>query len=294
MMLFSKALFRMGTRQLWKSKPLVIGVALTVALIGGGLAAYYYFASSTLPTTTTKLSDPAPTPQPATLTLDQIVASINQHLQPYGISATLAPPNNAETYSTWSTLDASDVDSLNKFSSYLVGQFGKYPTDLVVNSGLRTIGLVKDLVVSGGGRAAAPAPTLASMLYDVNAMNNGGDAYARKVVSHEYWHYLDYKMQGSYLYGDTQWDACNPAGFSYGSGGESAYAADSGYEAVFHPSAGFITAYSKYSIAEDRAEMFGWLIDSPSSVKSLNDGGINCKINRLTVIARQLSPAMGF
>ncbi|MDL2341659.1 MAG: hypothetical protein QFB87_01095 [Patescibacteria group bacterium] len=235
-----------------------------------------------------------PVSKPAGPTLDQIVATINQHLQPYGVTATLSPANNSGTYSTWLVLDNNDVNQLNTFSTYLIDEFSKYPTDLVVNSGLKTIGLVKSLQVSGGSRAAAPAPSITGMLYDVIAMTNAGSAYAREVVSHEYWHYLDYKMRGSYSYADSQWNACNPSGFSYGSGGASAYGPNSGYTAAFHPQAGFITAYSKYAIEEDRAEMFGWLMYSSSSVKNLADSGINCKTSRLTTIVHQLSPAMTF
>ena len=246
--------------------------------------------------TTTPAPASKPVAQPAApqTSIDTLVATINQQLRPYGVTATLTPPNNAYTYSGWSALSAADVGNLQQFSTYLSQEFSKYPANLVINSGLKTIGLVKNLQVSGGARAAAPAPSITGMLYDVDVMTNAGSAYAREVISHEYWHYLDYKMRGSYTYDDPQWDACNPPGFTYGSGGISAYGADSGYVAAFHPRAGFITAYSEYGIQEDRAEMFGWLIYSPSSVKSLNDSGINCKINRLTAIVHQLSPAMSF
>jgi hypothetical protein len=237
---------------------------------------------------------PAPTPQPVIQTLDQIVTSINQQLQTYGVTATLTPPNNTYTYSTWSPLDSSDVSRLQQFSNYLTLEFSKYKTDLVINSGLKIIGLVKNIAVSGTARAAAPAPSIAGMLYDVNSMVNAGSAYAREVVSHEYWHYIDYRLVGSYSYSDAQWDACNTAGFTYGSGGVTAYGVDSGYVSAFHPRTGFITAYSEYAMNEDRAELFGWLMYDPSTVKSLKDTNINCKITRLTAIIHQLSPLTTF
>jgi hypothetical protein len=125
-------------------------------------------------------------------------------------------------------------------------------------------------------------------------MTNAGSSYALQVVSHEYWHYLDYIMEGSYDYDDSKWRACNTSGFTYGAGGVTAYDPDSGYKPAFHPKSGFITAYSTYGIEEDRAEMFGWLISKPSSVKNLKDSRINCKIKRLTTLVRQLSPSMSF
>ena len=250
------------------------------------------------PSVTTQTSTPALQPSsPAAvsqLTLDGIVNSINQQLRPYGVTVTLTPPNHMYSYSTWSELTNADANNLQQFSAYLTQEFSKYPKDLVTNSGLKTIGLVKNLQVAGTARASVPTPIVTGMVYDANTLATAGSVYARVVVSHEYWHYLDYVTYGSYTYDDPGWGACNPTGFTYGAGGATAYGANSGYVAAFHPSATFITAYSKYGIEEDRAEMFGWLMYSPSSVKNLNDSGINCKINRLTTLVRQLSPSMGF
>ena len=226
--------------------------------------------------------------------LSKIISKINKQLLPYGVTVTLKPQNNEYTYSTWSVLKDKDLDKLQQVSTYLTEEFNKYPTDLVANSGLSTIGLVKNLKVSDQGRAAAAAPSIEAMLYDVNAMVDAGSTYAREVVSHEYWHYLDYQMQGSYDYDDSKWKACNPGGFKYGAGGVYAYEPESGYVAEFYPKAGFITTYSTYGIEEDRAEMFGWLIYKPSKVKDLNDSKINCKIKRLTTLIHQLSPSMTF
>lgn len=237
----------------------------------------------------------AATNSPAPQTpLEQLVASMNQKLKKYGVSVTLSPSKEVVQSLSWSVLSSADIASLQQFSDYLTQEFSKYPTDLVTNSGLKTVGLVKKLVVDNQERAAAPSPYTTAMIYDVNAMVNAGSEYAREVISHEYWHYLDFAMQGTFYYLDSAWTACNPKGFSYGAGGASTYEPGSGYSAAFHPSTAFITAYSKYGIEEDRAEMFGWLMYSPTKVKSLNDTGINCKIKRLTTIVHQLSPSMAF
>ncbi|CAN5404243.1 hypothetical protein BH09PAT4_BH09PAT4_01070 [soil metagenome] len=226
--------------------------------------------------------------------LDKTVESMNKELSRYGVTVTISPPNNKYTYSKWSTLKPADASTLQIFSTYLIQEFSKYPKSLVTNSGLKTIGLVKDLKVSGTARAAAPAPGIKAMIYDVNMMTKAGSDYAREVVSHEYWHYLDYKVHGSYTYKDAAWSACNPRGFTYGAGGVTAYDPSTGYVSAFHPQAGFITEYSKYGIEEDRAEMFGWLMSKPSTVKGLNDSKITCKIKRLTVLVHKLSPSMNF
>ena len=233
--------------------------------------------------------NPSPNPAP---TLSSAVASINQQLQRFGVVATLNPGNDLVYQISWSSLTENDAISLQVFSAQLIQEFGKYPTDFVKNSNLKTIGLVKNLRVATIVPAAAPVPTINNMLYDIPSMVQSGESYSREVIHHEYWHYIDYKISGSFYSADPSWSACNPAGFQYGNGGQSAYLG--GYTAQFHPRAGIITQYSTYGIEEDRAEMFGWLMYSPSSVKNLNDSGINCKINRLTTLARSLSPSMNF
>lgn len=306
--------------QLHRKQILIIiaSIIFTAGLIGG---VWYWHASTNTPATagssdssvettdlshskssTTKKStsptpkssaQPSAAPAQPTPTLSSVTAALNQRLAGYGVIVTLAPANNAGTYSTWASLTEADAPVLQEFGVYLGDEFSKYPKDLVTNSGLRSIGIVKDLTVDGTRRSAVPVPTLSSMVYDSNSLVARGGADAREVVSHEYWHYLDYKMTGSWRYPDDQWSACNPSGFHYGSGGEGAYT-ESGFYNSFHPTAGFITNYARYGIEEDRAEMFGWLIYKPSAVKNLGDSGINCKINRLTQLARQLSPAISF
>lgn len=225
-------------------------------------------------------------------TLTSVLTSINQQLQRFGVVATLNPGNDVVYQMSWSSLTENDAISLQVFSAQLIQEFGKYPTDFVKNSNLKTIGLVRNLRVATIVPAAAPVPTINNMLYDIPSMVQSGESYSREVIHHEYWHYIDYKISGSFYSADPSWSACNPAGFQYGNGGQSAYLG--GYTAQFHPRAGIITQYSTYGIEEDRAEMFGWLMYSPSSVKDLNDSGINCKINRLTTLARSLSPSMTF
>ncbi|HSX00649.1 MAG TPA: hypothetical protein VLF67_00260, partial [Candidatus Saccharimonas sp.] len=162
--------------------------AVALLLVGGAVAAYSLqaphrpapVAVATATPTATPAATPTATPTPSpTLTLaptpakatptvpptlDAQMASINQTLSRYHLTITLSPANNAGTYSTWSTLTKDDVYTLKTFAPYLTEEWSKYPTDLVHNSGLKTIGLVKDLKVSTQARAAAPAPSIDGML----------------------------------------------------------------------------------------------------------------------------------
>lgn len=222
------------------------------------------------------------------------VDSMNQTLKPYGLTVSLAMTSDDPTSIRWDPLEASDVASLETFSAQLTQEFSKYPTDFVKNSGLKTIVLVKKLYSGSLYLSAQPRPSQKAMIYDVPSMIGRGDADSRHVVSHEYWHYIDYVISdGDYYFQDSQWSACNPSGFTYGSGGRSAYDEDD-YSYAFHPQQGFITNYARYGIEEDRADLFGWMIYDPDKVEALDDSRIDCKIDRLTELARELSPRMSF
>lgn len=234
-------------------------------------------------------------PPTVTASKESIVADINKKLGKYAVSVTLSPVNNSTSYSTWSELTDSkqDVADLQEFAGYLQTEFSKYPIDLVKNSNLQTIGIVRDLKVSGTSRPSVPVPTLNAMVYDAPQEVGGGKDYASSGISHEYWHFLDYRIRSDYRYTDPEWTACNPAGFSYGSGGETAYG-NPDFKNAFYDRKGFVTEYSTYGIEEDRAEMFAWLMYVPDRVKYLDDAGIDCKTKRLTEIVRTLSPQMSF
>lgn len=246
----------------------------------------------------TALQSPAPQqvdPSPTPMSKEAIIEDVNRKLGRFAVTVTLHPENNESSYSTWTELtdDVRDVKDLQEFAGYLVAEFSKYPKDLVENSNLQTIGIVRDLKVVGTSRASVPIPTLNSMVYDAPQEVSGGKDYASSGISHEYWHFLDYRIRGDYRYADAEWSACNPTGFTYGDGGETAYT-NPDFTNAFYDRKGFITEYATYGIEEDRAEMFAWLMYSPDRVKGLNDTGIECKVKRLTSIVRALSPQMTF
>ncbi len=239
----------------------------------------------------TSNNQPAPQqPQPTTPSLEQLVASANQRLARYGVTVTLDPPADTYGYVKWAKLTPADAEKLRIFSDILVQEFSKYPVDFVKNSKLKYIGAVKNVNVVGQIRSASATPYDNTMLYDAVTLGNTWD-YSYHVVSHEYWHFIDFKLKNSYDYADAAWSKCNPSGFKYGDGGITTYD-DPNFSNKFHPSSGFITTYATYGIEEDRADMFGWMIYQPAKVRALNDSGINCKINRLTQIVRTLSPSM--
>lgn len=282
-------------RQRGSGDVIVAVIALVAFVVAIGWYTWTYVAQQEPVKPAPTVASPSPSETPKQATHESIVADLNKKLGKYAVSVTLSPLNSSTSYSAWSELTMSkrDVAALQEFAGYLAVEFSKYPVDLVKNSGLKTIGIVRDLKVSGTSRASVPAPMLNAMVYDAVQEVDGGKDYASSGISHEYWHYLDYKIRGDYRYGDAAWTACNPAGFSYGAGGETAYN-NPDFKNAFYDRKNFITEYSTYGIEEDRAEMFAWLMYVPERVKSLNDAGIDCKTKRLTTIVRALSPQMSF
>jgi hypothetical protein len=228
-------------------------------------------------------------------TVTSVVKSIEKALSSYSLDIQHNTKVDSCTYATWNSLNSGDLATLQEFEDDFVGEISDFPADLITNSGVTKIGLVKNLKVSGQARAAAPAPCINAMLYDVKAMVGAGDAYSRQVISHEFWHYADYAIMGDYYYNDAQWVACNPAGFTYGTGGEAAYEEADFYNS-FHPQKSFITNYARYGQEEDRAEIFSWIMYNPSKIAALkkSDSGIKCKVERLEELAHSLSPGVNW
>lgn len=228
-------------------------------------------------------------------TFSESLSLMNQRLSMYNVRVTLTPVNGDPSFSKWSPMTETEEQktALEDFALNLTTEFTKYPTDLVKGSELKTIGIVRDLETSGETRPALTMPQINSIVFDPVYSVNAGQEYTSTTINHEFWHFLDFKMRGDYRYADKEWSACNPPGFTYKSGGETAYD-DMTFYNTFNGTKGFVTEYATYGIEEDRAEMFAWLMYDSSRVKELKDAGVDCKTKRLTAIVRTVSPLMSF
>jgi hypothetical protein len=155
----------------------------------------------------------------------------------------------------------SDLTNFKYMARDFIEEWSKYPTAWVHVTDLQRIMFVKGYGVTAYTptqmRAAAPYPSLKTMLYDIGYTDSGNDTYMRHVIHHEFDHYLTYSLTGSASPNDTTWVSYNPSGFVYGSGGASCYqgSCPSGEHAV----TGFATGYATSGIEEDMAELYGYL-----------------------------------
>lgn len=190
-----------------------------------------------------------------------------------------------------------DAQAVALYLRAYIDEFSKYPRSFLRAVNVEWVAFVKGLRVEQEPRAATYlrfyAPTTMAprggMVYDVQqgATNH---AYVRRGLHHEFFHFIDFGVQGGGIE-DANWLAMNPPGFQY-----------TGKMAKFsrwldHPAPGIITAYSAKSSWEDRAELFGALMDEETYPRlreiAAADPVVRRKIRYLVRFLGRIDPTMG-
>ena len=116
--------------------------------------------------------------------------------------------------------------------------------------------------------------------------------YAPKAIHHELFHLLDYYDDRSYS--DPEWEKLNLAGFHYGGGG---FAMPENPAALLPDASvpGFLNAYSRSGIEEDKAEVFSQMIYEPEvlAARMTSDPILAAKHRALKAFLQQTSPELG-
>ncbi len=158
---------------------------------------------------------------------------------------------------SFSPAESGDSESLLKYTNLFSEEFGKYPDGLIQVSGLKEVAIVKNLVVSGQGRAAM-SDIFRKILYLDFIRGAYNPAYQRHVIHHEFYHMFEPSLNGNGTWQDPQWAALNSPGFKYGDGGASMQG-NSGSGVLNHPQPGFIDLYCTSGLEEDKAEIYATL-----------------------------------
>ncbi|MCU0438333.1 MAG: putative zinc-binding metallopeptidase [Raineya sp.] len=166
----------------------------------------------------------------------------------------------AKKYCTWKNLSEEDGNALDGYTNLLIEEWQKYPVEWVKKSKLKAIALVKKLSVVSQYRAAMPDAYGEVLYLDIEYLGMKGFKYAREVIHHEFYHMIEENYFGDFYYKDPQWMALNPAEYPYvASQGADAYT-DGKYAEKDHPVAGFVSAYSRYALEEDKAEVYSYIM----------------------------------
>jgi hypothetical protein len=179
-------------------------------------------------------------------------------------------------------------EELARYTPLFAAEFGLYPADVIRRAQLERIVLCKDLSYGGQLRGAIPDFEGKTLYLDaVRGIEKS--TYLRKVIHHDFFHMIDYRDDGN-LYSDKQWEALNPAGFHYGTGGANAQG-DPLSSVLTDRYPGFLNSYSKTGVEEDKAEMFANLMVEPNYVerRCRSDSVVRTKVAALKRLLARFS-----
>jgi hypothetical protein len=168
----------------------------------------------------------------------------------------------------------SDLDC---YTPLLFMEFWIYGKSFIKKSRLKKLNLVHNIEYTNSEytqeRAGCPEyDESKSITYAIHERNL---AYIRIVLHHELFHYIDYS--DDFSYDDDGWEKLNQKGFEYGEGGDS----EREWIKLEKNQIGFINHYSTSALAEDRAEIYQYLISCPDEALNNNDKIVSKKAKRI-------------
>jgi hypothetical protein len=181
--------------------------------------------------------------------------------------------------------------SLLDYLPLLSEELAAYPVGTFEKCGLREIVICRGLTLDGRPRAAIP-DFAGSKLYLESIQDGWLRDYARKTVHHEFFHMIDQNDDGI-LYSDEEWVGLNPPDFRYGKGGVSVQ--DDPTVSLPNESVpGFLNAYSRSGVEEDKAEVFSLLMTEPLTLeaRSARDVVLAAKQRQMKALLRRINVGM--
>ena len=157
---------------------------------------------------------------------------------------------------------------LDIYTPLLMLEWWIYPKKFIQRTSIKALTLVHDIEFRTDSytqdRKGCPEyKNTKSIVFSVDETNF---AYIRIVLHHEFFHFIDFADDQSY--DDEEFESLNEGGFEYGEGGDS----ERQWIKLDKNMRGFINHYSTTDLAEDRAEIYQYLIGCPD--EALNNGDI--------------------
>lgn len=189
-----------------------------------------------------------------------------------------------------------DSADLAAFIAILNTEFRKYPKTFIHSTHWGAIVLVKHLSVDGQLRGAVPDYGQQVLWLDFKGYQHRPE-YQRHIIHHEFYHLIDFELNGDAYWADPAWLALKNKAFKYGKGGAGAYAdKTTSWFALFHPALGFVNRYSMLGVEEDKAEIFAPLFLKSERMKlglwMRSDPVLKAKVNAIKNIVVHFDPAM--
>jgi hypothetical protein len=177
-----------------------------------------------------------------------------------------------------------------RYLQTLQGELDSYPTELFRKAGLRRIVVCSKLALNDrvyGGTADSEHGVIYLQIPD----EQSDSIYLRMAVHHEFFHLLDFAL--GHFESDPAWETLNVPGFRYGAGGETML--DDPLAGIPDPLlAGFINKYSTSGLAEDKAEVFAYMMVAPLVLEARlpKDGVLWAKRKTMEFLLQEISPTI--
>ncbi|CAN5564143.1 hypothetical protein BH10PLA2_BH10PLA2_26470 [soil metagenome] len=170
----------------------------------------------------------------------------------------------------------------------------KYPKAVPHAAGLFKIMLGANLKASGVHIGGYSHPPSRALILEIE--NEGKRAFHGLTMHHEIFHLIDRAILGQFARQDLYWMRLNgPAfkGYQVGDGWNWMANQPTG-KAKPVADKGFVSPYSMSSVQEDKAEVFGLLMEDPAKLTKLSkeDPVIRAKADRIKQLVHQASPRM--
>lgn len=183
---------------------------------------------------------------------------------------------------------SSDATLLKLYQENFVATLGIYPRRLFTEIGLRKIVLCRRLSVDKIACFEFSDVEHGTMYINIDAGFPGG--HLKRNLHHEVFHFIDF-AEDHRLDEDRSWSTLNPATFVYGNGGGSMQN-DPGAVKPDESLVGFVTRYATSGLAEDKAEVYAYLIfDGPWMIRRAStDPILGRKVEQVKTSLRRLGP----
>lgn len=182
--------------------------------------------------------------------------------------------------------DRKDVES---YAALFAFEWALYPPEVVKKARIRAVVFCRDLAFAGQNRTAVPDFENDTLYLDVTRGRHD-DRYVRKVIHHEFFHFVDLRDDG-HLYEDERWASLNPPRFKYGPGGAKLQD-DPTATTTGRDEPGFLNRYAAAGVEEDKAELFAHLMVEPKLVagRAEKDKYVRAKVERMRELLLAFSP----
>ena len=172
---------------------------------------------------------------------------------------------------------------LDIYTPLLMLEWWIYPKEFIKKTSLKALTLVHDITFKTDSytqdRKGCPEyKNTKSIVFSADETNF---AYIRIVLHHEFFHFIDFIDDGSFE--DDEFEKLNEEGFEYGEGGDS----ERQWIKLDKNTRGFINHYSTTDLAEDRAEIYQYLIGCPDEALNNKDEIVMKKVRRIQEFINQ-------